>query len=516
MFKPLIVLMAGLGLAAMACAQPVPVGTGTTQREDEPRYGGRLNLRLSGDYSSFDTTLGAGRDPVIARHVRNRLLGYKTGPDVKYEDAIIGPELAERWEISPDARTYTFHLRHGVKWHDLPPVNGRELTSADVKTTFDYWGRTGPFANKKMKASRVTDPIEGLEKLETPDPYTVILRYKAPFVPLTHHMATAPHVIMPKELLEMEGGHPPDFVIGTGAYYMDQPSNQKGTRYVWKKHPNYFQAGKPYLDEFYGLLIPNEAAARAAFQVGQIDLFTEDITLQTGEEFAKANPNAVRYEYPMTRTGTLVFNQRPGYLFADERLRKAFSLAMDRDEYIRTFSKGKGQWTLTYAQPGMFTQEETKRILRYDPAEAARLVKEAGYPNGVDIEARFSTSDPEEGVTALQLVQAQMKKVGMNLVLTPTDHTEFSNLRKQGQHQLFIYQTGNFTPEVDGTLTTLMLRTDPTNYSGMDDPAFNVLAAKQRAETDPAKRKGMIRDAIRYLNEHYHVGQFLYLSLIHI
>ena len=159
----LAVLMVGLGLAATACAQPVPPGTGTRQTGgDEPRYGGRLNVRLSGDFSSFDTTLGAGRDPVIARHVRSRLLGYKTGPDVKYEDAILGPELAERWEVSPDAKTYTFHLRKGVKWHDLPPVNGRELTSADVKTSFDYWGRTGQFADKKMKASRVTDPIEGL------------------------------------------------------------------------------------------------------------------------------------------------------------------------------------------------------------------------------------------------------------------------------------------------------------------------------------------------------------------
>lgn len=514
MFRPFTVVTLGLGLAAMACAQAGPAGTGTVQTgTDQPRSGGRLNLRLSGDFTSFDTTLGAGRDPVIARHVRNRLLGYKTGPDVKYEDAVLGPELAERWEVSPDARTYTFHLRKGVKWHDLPPVNGRELTSADVKTSFDYWGRTGQFADKKMKASRVTDPIEGLEKITTPDPYTVVLSYRAPFVPLAHHMASAPSVIMPAELLEAEGGHPTHSVIGTGAYYLDEAAGQKGTRYVWRKHPGYFQAGKPYLDEFYQLLIPNEAAARAAFQVGQIDLFTEDITIQTGEEFAKANPNAVRYEYPMTRTGTLIFNERPGYLFADGRLRKAFSLALDRDEFIRTFSKGQGQWALTHSQPGMFTQEETKRILRHDPTEAARLVKEAGYANGVDIEARFSVNDPEESVSALQLVQAQMKKAGINLVLTPTEHTEFSNLRKDGKHQLFIYQTGNFTPEVDGALIPLQTRRDPSNYSGMEEPAFNVIAQKSRAETDPVKRKELVRQAIRFINEGYHAGQFLYVGV---
>src|SRR5581483_9068816 len=99
---------------------------------------GRINIRLSGDFSSFDTTTGAGRDPYIARHARDRLVDYKTGPDLKWADAVMIPELAERWEVSPDAKTFTFSLRKGVKWHNLPPVNGRELTSADVKANVEY------------------------------------------------------------------------------------------------------------------------------------------------------------------------------------------------------------------------------------------------------------------------------------------------------------------------------------------------------------------------------------------
>src|SRR3989442_11722605 len=126
MFRRTIVFLAGLGIAATACAQPVGTGPGQPAA-DGPRQGGRLNLRLSGDYTSFDTTLGAGRDPYIARHVRNRLLDYKSGPGLKYEDAILEPELAARWEVSPDAKTFTFHLHQGVRWHNLAPVNGREL-----------------------------------------------------------------------------------------------------------------------------------------------------------------------------------------------------------------------------------------------------------------------------------------------------------------------------------------------------------------------------------------------------
>ena len=504
MFKPLFPLF--LLLAALACGQPAATGGTQPGAAEEPRYGGRLNIRLSGDFTSFDTTAGAGRDPYIARHARNRLVNYKTGPELKWDEAVMIPELAERWEVSPDAKTFTFYLRKGVKWHDLAPVNGRELNSADVKSSVEYWGRLGQFADKKMRASRVTEPTEGLERIEAPDQYTVRMSYKEPFVPLVHQMSRAPMAILPRELLELEGGHPGARVIGTGPYWLDETAGQKGTRYVWRKHQSFWQEGRPYIDEVYQLLVPAEAAAQAAFKTGQVDLYTEDISLKQGDEFARSNPNAVRYEYPMNRTGSLIWNERPGYLFSDARLRKAMSLGIDRDEFNRTFFKGRGQWAMADGQPGLFTEEEVKKILRYDPTEAARLVRETGFPNGLDVETRFSTSDPEESVSAVQLAQAQLKKVGINLVLTPTQHTEFSNLRRDGRHQLFIFQSGNYSADLDSTLASRTSVKDPTNYSGMEVPAFNAIVQRQRAETDPAKRKDMVRDAIRYISENHHQG----------
>lgn len=511
MFRPLVVVLIGVGIAAMACVQPASPGAVQTST-NEPRYGGQLNLRLSGDFVSFDTTLGAGRDPNIAELGRNSLLGYKVGPGIKYEEAILQPELAEKWEVSSDARSYTLTLRKGVKFHNLPPVNGREMTSADIKAAFEYWSRTGPYKDRKLPPSRIVAPVDGLDKIETPDKYTVVLRYKEAFAPFLSTVATPPSSIFPQEMLE--GSPPPqDRTIATGPFWLDLSAGQKGTRYVWKKNSDYWDAGKPYLDEVRQLYIQDSGTAAAAFQTQQIDMFTEDIGIREGEEIAKANPNAVRFENPNPRMGTLVFNERSGYLFNDVRLRKAFSLALDRDEFIKTFSNGKGQWALTNSQPGMFTPEETKQLLRYDPAEAARLVKEAGYADGVNVDTIFSNQDGEALATRLQLAQAQMKKVGINLTLKPLENTDFVAKRKNGEHQLFIFQSGNITPDLDSTLITLTSIKDPTNYSGTNDAGFNALALAQRKEVDANKRKDIVKQAIRYINEHYLVGQFLFLGV---
>ena len=129
--KPRFLFTIGM-IATLGCTQAGPV-TQTPAASDQPRSGGRLNLRVLNEVQSFDPSIGAGRDPSVSNLGHARALDYKSGPEVKWEDLVLTPVLAERWSVSPDAKTYTFNLRKGLKFHDLPPVNGRELTSEDVR-----------------------------------------------------------------------------------------------------------------------------------------------------------------------------------------------------------------------------------------------------------------------------------------------------------------------------------------------------------------------------------------------
>ncbi len=121
-----------------------------------PKYGGTLVVEEINDPASFDMSItGVQRGALHATSLAyDSLLRFKHGPDVAYTELEIIPGLAERWEISPDARSYTFFLRKGLRFANLPPVNGRELTSADVKFSYEYWSRTGEFKDRRRTPRR--------------------------------------------------------------------------------------------------------------------------------------------------------------------------------------------------------------------------------------------------------------------------------------------------------------------------------------------------------------------------
>jgi len=161
-----------LFLLVIACGPANAPGGGSTAPGDSPKYGGTLNHRETTDPVNWDVSYNTNppnEDGVALSH--NSLIGFKMGPDVDYTELVLQPEIAERWEVSPDAKVYTFQLRKGVKFQNVPPVNGRELTSADVKWTFEYRTRKGEVADKKLPPGLVDYMYEGMELIETPDRY---------------------------------------------------------------------------------------------------------------------------------------------------------------------------------------------------------------------------------------------------------------------------------------------------------------------------------------------------------
>jgi peptide/nickel transport system substrate-binding protein len=296
------------------------------------------------------------------------LLGFKSGPDIPYGKTTLVPELAEKWE-TPDAQNYTYHLRRGVKFAALPPINGRELTSADVAWSYEYWSRSGRFSGKNLPKARYDTFFEGLDAVEVPDASTVVVRFKTPFAPFLNYSALDFNYVAPHEIFDQHGSFQ-DTIVGSGPWQLDVGGSQKGTHWLWKRNPTYWQTGKPYIDEVNWLVVPDTVALLNAFRTRQLDWIGEGNAVSHDQAAAlkKSDPTIQHYSYTLAPLH-LYMNVRVPPL-SDTRVRQAISLGIDRDEFIRTLAGGEGGWALAGAFPETFTQDEIKQILHFDPTKA--------------------------------------------------------------------------------------------------------------------------------------------------
>lgn len=481
-------------------ASCVSAGPTSPTTSEGPRHGGVLNVRVDGDPADWDITYGGQTNAPAIRLVYDSVLGYKTPPDVAYNDWVLRPRLAERWEVSPDAKTYTFHLRKGVKFADIPPVNGREMTSADVKWSFEYLARGDQFMGKKLPPSQFGWNFEGMDSVETPDASTVVVRFKEPFAPFLNYTGAPTNAVMPREIYEQDG-HMRDRAVGTNAFQHDPGATQKGTRWVFKKNPGYWQPGRPYIDEMRFIVLPDESAANAAFQTKQVDMLSPIRDAQVAQQIARDNPNAI--QHVGQRAARIIYINNTRTPLNDVRVRKAFSFGIDRTVFSQLF--GGTDWEVpgVGVASGVLPPEEVKHILRYDPGEARRLLQEAGHAQGVTLELQADNN--QEGTKIFELLQAQLKSVGINLVGKLTD--ERAALARRGEFDINI--GGNLARvDIDADLFGVFHSTALQNLGKVKDAKLDRLLEAQRREPDPQKRMEIVREAVRYINENVFASAF--------
>ena len=189
------------------------------------------------------------------------LLRYPFADEAKNNaDLTLKGDLAEAWQGSADFRTWTFKLRQGVKWHNVPPLNGRELVAEDIKYCYEAYAKEGV-------QSFTFQEIDGME---TPDKYTIRIQLKTPNTMFPQNVAEAVAVIFPREVLE-EDGDLKTRMIGTGPFILKE--NQRKVKVVLTRNPDYFDKGYPYIDEYRILSTPDAATRLAAFRTGQSDVY---------------------------------------------------------------------------------------------------------------------------------------------------------------------------------------------------------------------------------------------------
>lgn len=502
------VALAAAGLACGPTSGPAPAApAGDT---GEPKHGGAFNMRVSPDPFNWDISYSKStpNDNGIAL-AHDRLLNFKMGPDYEYTHWELQPGLAERWEMSPDAKTFTFHLRKGAKFQDLPPVNGREVTSADAKFTAEYRLRSGEFKEKNLPKGEVSYMFEGLQRVDTPDKYTAVFHFKDPFSPFINYAASQWNPIMPREVYDAEG-HFKDTITGAGPFMLDPGASQKGTRWVFKKHPGYWDTGKPYVDEVRWFVIVDSSTSYAAFQTKQLDFLWEILSVDA-HEVTKANPQASREKTlkPIAQQLYLSQAQEWNGPFQDLRVRRALALATDRDEINKLLMGGEGEWGLAGTVRGLFSDGEIKQLYKYDLEQAKRLVVEAGYPNGVTIVWPRPTGTEREDIALSELLQAQWKKAGINMELRFVEKSEQRAQKRKGNFDIEIGSTG-FHDDPDSLQYGRYHSKSSQNYGKFKDPELDRMLAASRAETNAEKRREIMRSISRHIVERTYTLELLY------
>src|SRR5215468_5486312 len=330
----------------------------------------------------------------------NRLLRYPYADEAKdNKDLTLKGDLAESWEGSADFKTWTFKLRQGVKWHNVPPLKGRELVAEDIKYCYEAYAKEGV-------QSFTFQEIDGME---TPDKYTIRIHLKSPNTMFPQNVAEPVTVIFSREVLE-EDGDLKRRLIGTGPFILKE--NERKVKVVLVRNPDYFEKGYPYIDEYRILSTPDAATRRAAFRTGQSD-WLESRSLSDVDQVLKTNPKAVVQENTTLFTGFGLALSQDKPPFNDVRVRRAMSMAIDRKKQVDTIYEGHGipGWGVPY----IYWQDELPSAAnlgpywQYRPEEAKKLLAEAGYPNGFETTLFYFEYYPQLS-SQVQLVQQDLKR----------------------------------------------------------------------------------------------------------
>jgi ABC-type transport system substrate-binding protein len=492
--------------AAVATSAPAPVSAAAqptaTPAPPAPKRGGTFRWAGSGGWPHLDphlttnsTLFGFGIGVCWSRLLKFKLKGVELPAFIPTGD------LAESWE-QPDDVTYIFKLRRGVKFQNVPPVNGREFTSEDVLYSFNRQRtRDAAFVNASI--------LQAVTRLEAPDRYTVRITVDKPSADFLINIALAQSLIIARETVDLKGDLKEGPMLGTGAFIMEKIEPQGTTRAV--RNPDYFLPGQPYVDAYEFTLGLDPQARRAAFIAGNLDIMQQgSATLQDVEGFKRAIPGVQTTMVKGVHSGTeLGFNheRKP---FDDVRVRQALYKGIDPQVIVDT-AYGTGWLSVGLAWPSIdyaLPKDEISRLYRRDVEGAKRLLAEAGHANGLDLTLTVANQLPDI-VAAGELMQQQWRDINVRTTLRVVDFPTYS-AQVQSRREFEAEIGAPTTPgSADGVLFAKYHSTGSQNFFGIKDTRLDQMIERQTTlGRNPEERKKLILDIQRYIIEQGYVRFF--------
>jgi peptide/nickel transport system substrate-binding protein len=402
-------------------------------------------------------------------------------------DGKLWPDLAERWETSPDGQTFTFHLREGVLWHD-----GHKFTAEDVKFSLEQLtAKLHPSAKGAYKA---------LDGIDTPDERTAIIRMKHP-VAAFMNVPTALWPILPRHLWEGTEIFKNPYnskPVGTGPFKFAERTAGERIRYLRNEH--YHIPGRPMFDEFVLRIMPDASARVSAFEKGEIDvMFSTAVPATEIPRLAKMPGTELRStSIPGGAWIGNINTRNPRY--GDVRVRHALAHAIDRRFIRDNVLPGISRNMVGPLPPSSPLYNTALVDYEFDPARANAILDAAGYArdaNGTRFEFRFLWAGGDIRVTKMGDVLAQnLAAVGIKVILRPLERSSLNQLGYIGGQFDMIIDSFSLGPDPDIGVERLynsnnILPVPFVNNSGYANPEVDKMFDEQRVQIDPIKRKAI-------------------------
>jgi len=465
---------------ALAVGLTVAAATSMAKKVDAamPKKGGDFRQGLTGGATSdvLDPaqTLDSYMINVSSGQLRNNLT--EIAPD-----GSLAPELAESWEASADAASWTFKLRKGVTFH-----NGKSLEAADVVASFNH--HRGE--DSKSAAKGIVNPIEDI-KADGKDAVVFSLsggNADFPFLVSDYHLTICP--------ANADGSMDWQSGVGTGGYMLE--NFDPGVNTVVKRNPNYWKEGRAFFESIENLFIADTAARTNAVKTGEIHAMS-NLDLKTVHLLARDESIHV---FPITgnkhTTLPMLTDVDP---FTDNDVRLALKYAINREEILQKIIKGQGELgndsPVGPANVYRATPEELPQRA-YDPEKAKFHLKKAGK-EGLSVEFHVADSAFEGATDAAQLYAESAKAAGINIkVIREPDDGYWSNVWLV-KPWCASYWGGR--PTEDWIFSQIYSKGADWNETHWSNDRFNKLLVEARGELDSAKRRELYVEMQRIVHD---------------
>lgn len=502
---------AGLAAAAVIGCAGKKEKPAATLAATGPRPGGTFRYPAHLTTPPYDR----GLDPHIqppSKTGRMRLF-YQTVVQAHPRTQVVEPELAQKWEQSSPTELI-FTLEPGVKWHNKPPANGRELAMADVVFSLDRIRTPRPeFINRSL--------LDSLDKIEPIDKSRVRLTLKLADATVLDKLTGSPLAILAPEVVEKAGGKfaEADTAVGTGPFVLTELND---TVAIHVRNPSYWKPGLPYLDQVLMPGFGDEEAKWAAFQSGRIDLMNRIPGNVVRRYGAERGPFLLEQRFPAEWTATpttwMVFLNVRRKPFDDTRVYRALRLLIDFDEVLKADAElvtGRGSFSQAFpsslAQWDFSQEEYVTQFLPWKRPkdEAARVALEllgaAGFTRDAPLSPTIVTLTSSDFQRRAQLLQSQWRQLSQRVVqpeIRLIEGAVFDQIRARREFDVLVSGVVAPTDEPDAVLRSVFYTEASRNYAGWSDRRADELIDRQRATFDVEQRKLIIKDILRYLVDH--------------
>jgi len=413
----------------------------------------------------------------VVQHVYERLADFGSRPG-EYE-----PRLAVSWKrISPT--TIEYKLRHGVTFS-----NGDPFTSADVRYTVDW-------IKNPANTSRQTPYVADIDRVDTPDPYTVRFSSKAPTA-IPPGLQNPIFIVDAKYVQAKGNAYIAEHPVGTGPYVLREWKHDDQTAFDANPH---WWGGRPKIDHVVFKPIPEAAARVAALRTGATDLIT-NVPSQYYDQLSSGATTKLEATRSLRQLFIAFNTLQPGPQ-QNKLVRQAINYTVDVPAIVKNVLGGRGFEQSTPIPPNYFGYDASVPGYKHDPTKAKALLAKAGYPDGKGItlvlNAPVGRYNRDREIA--EAIAGQLTSAGIATTVRPQEWVAYSNeVNRRALTPMYELGWNQPSADADGIVTALFTSTAP--LSCYSNPEIDKLAEQARGELDAAKRKALYKRIATILDD---------------